>query len=120
MGGVSFLLVTIGVLLLLICLAGIALGAYMAMDPRSRGSGLLFAACWVSGAAGASGVIMRDSVTFLVGALCFLVAGATFGLTSGIRRTPSARGKDGPRGRAPEGSEKTTRENRSGYRRAAS
>ena len=116
----NFLLVAIGVLLLLICLAGIALGAYMAMDSRSRDSGLLFAACWVSGAAGASGIIMRDIVTFLVGALCFLIAGAAFGVTNGIRRAPSARSKDGPPGRAPEGSEKTTRENRSGYRRAAS
>lgn len=113
-------MVIIGIVLLLICLAGIGLGAYMAMDPRTRDSGILFAVWWVSGAAGASGVIMRDGVTFLVGALCFVVAGVAFVLAGGVRRAPSARGKGGPRGGAPEGSEKTTRENRSGYRRAAS
>ena len=116
----SFLLIAIGIALLLVCLAGIALGAYMAMDRRSRDSGALFAAWWVSGAAGASGVIMRDGVTFLVGALCFVVAGVAFAVAGGARRAPTTRGKGGPPGGAPEGSENTTRENRSGYRRAAS
>lgn len=112
----SYLLVAIGIVLSLVCLAGITLGIYMATDPRNRDSGRLFAIWWVSGLAGAAGVIMRDGVTFVIGLLCFLVAGAAFVLSGGTRRAPPVR----TRGEAPEGSEKTTRENRSGYRRAAS
>ena len=107
-------------MLLVISLAGVALGVYMATDERNREPGVLFAAWWVSGVAGAVGVVMRDGVTFLVGSLCFLVAGAVFVLAGGARRTPTVRSKGGPDGRIPDGSEKTTRENRSGYRRAAS
>lgn len=118
----SFVLAAIGVLLLLICLTGVVLGIYMATDERNREPGVLFALWWVSGAAGAAGIAMRDVVTFLVGTLCFLVAGAAFLMLGGIQRGPARRDKDGPRGPVPEGSEKTTRENRSGYRqrRAAS
>ena len=114
----SFLLVAIGIALLLACLAGIALGLYMSTEHNTRGAGRLFAAWWISGAAGASGVIMRDGVTFLIGLFCFLIAGAAFFLAGGVRRAPTERTRPGPP--PPEGSEKTTRENRSGYRRAAS
>ncbi len=112
----------IGVFLLLVCAAGVALGVYMASDARSREPGVLFALCWVSGAAGAAGVAMRDVVTFFVGLLCFLVAGGAFLLFGGIQRAPARRERRGPGGEPPPGSEKTTRENRSGYgqRRAAS
>ena len=34
---------------------------------------------------------MRDIVTFTVGLLCFLVAGAAFGLQGAARRKPVAR-----------------------------
>ena len=118
----SAILAIVGVLLLLICLAGVALGVYMASDERNREPGVLFSLWWVSGAAGAAGVAMRDVVTFLVGTLCFLVAGAAFLMLGGIQRG-SGRGEGGrPRGPVPEGSEKTTKENRSGHRqrRAAS
>ena len=123
MGGVSFLLVAIGVLLMLICLAGIVLGLYMSTEAKNRDAGLLFAAWWVSGAAGAAGVVMRDGVTFLVGLFCFLVAGAAFLFAGGVGRAPAMRRTGGaPGGAPPEGSEKTTKENRSGHRqrRAAS
>lgn len=118
----SILLAIVGVLLLLICLAGVALGIYMATDARTREPGVLFAFWWVSGSAGAAGIAMRDGVTFLVGALCFLVAGAAFLLFGGVQTAPNRRQDDGPRGPVPEGSEKTTKENRSSYRqrRAAS
>ncbi len=116
----SFVLTVIGVLLLLICLAGIALGLYMASEKKNREAGLLFAACWVSGAAGAAGVAMRDWVTFLVGMVCFLVAAAVFVLFGGVEGGSGKRERGKPTGRLPEGSEKTTRENRSGHRRAAS
>lgn len=113
-------MVTIGVLLLLVCLAGTVLGAYMALDKRSREPGIFFAAWWISGVAGAGGIVMRDGVTFLVGVLCFAVSGAAFVAGFGARRSPPAKGKVRPRGNVPEGSEKTTKENRSAYRRAAS
>jgi hypothetical protein len=118
---VSFVLTVIGVLLLLVCLAGIALGVYMASEAKTREAGVLFAICWVSGAAGAAGVAMRDWVTFVVGMVCFLVAGAVFVLFGGVGGGSGGREKGKPPGPpAPEGSEKTTKENRSGHRRAAS
>jgi hypothetical protein len=125
---VSFVLTVIGVALLLVCLTGVALGVYMASEHKTREPGLLFALCWVSGAAGAAGVAMRDGVTFLVGSACFLVAGAVFvlfgdaGARSGRRERshPPDGTPDGTPDGAPEGSEKTTRENRASQRRAAS
>lgn len=119
----SVLLTIVGVLLSLVCLTGVVLGIYMASDGRNREPGVLFALWWVSGAAGAAGVAMRDGVTFLVGALCFAVAGAAFLLFGGVQAGPARREEDGrSRGPVPEGSEKTTRENRTGQRqrRAAS
>ncbi len=116
----SFVLTVIGVLLLLICLAGIALGVYMATEEKNREAGVLFAICWVSGAAGAAGVAMRDWVTFLVGMICFLVAGAVFVLFGGVEGGSGKRERVKPPRYAPEGSEKTTRENKAGHKRAAS
>jgi hypothetical protein len=117
---VSIVLSVIGVLLLLVCLAGIALGLYMASENKNREAGLLFAVCWVPAAAGAAGVAMRDWVTFLVGMICFLVAAAVFVVFGGVEGGSGRRERGGPTGRVPEGSEKTTKENRSGHRRAAS
>lgn len=116
----NVVLIAIGIVLLIVCLVGIGLGVYMALDGRNREPGVLFALCWVSGAAGAFGVVMRDWVTFLIGALCFLVAGAVFVLFGGVRNTAGNRDRGGPSGRIPHASEKTTKENRSAYRRAAS
>ena len=116
----NFVLTVIGVVLLLICLAGVALGVYMATEDKTRESGVLFALCWVSGAAGAAGVAMRDGVTFLVGMVCFLVAGAVFLLFGDVKGGSGRRERGKSSGRVPEGSEKTTKENRSGHRRAAS
>ena len=86
----SFFLTAIGLLLLLVSLAGIGLGVFMAMDPKNRHAGRFFAVWWVPSAAAASGVLMRDVVSFVVGTLCFLVAGAAFTLQSGTRWKPSA------------------------------
>ena len=116
----SLVLTVIGVLLLLICLAGIALGVYMASEEKNRETGVLFAICWVSGAAGAAGVAMRDWVTFLVGMICFLVAGAVFVLFGSVEGGSGKRERVKPPQHAPEGSEKTTRENKAGHKRAAS
>jgi len=121
---VSFILTAIGLLLLVVALAGVALGIYMAVDPRTRQSGGLFAIWWVPGLAAASGVLMRDVVTFFVGIVCFVVAGAVIVLQDGTLRKAKDRDEDsvatGPGGRRL-ASEKTTRENRArGSGRAAS
>jgi len=112
----GFILTAIGTILLLISLAGVAFGAYMAADPKTRESGKLFAIWWVPAAAAAGGVFMRDVVTFTVGVLCFLVAGAVFTFEGGrVRRPTIERG-----GEKRDASENTTRENRVRDGRAAS
>jgi hypothetical protein len=114
----GFVLTAIGLLFLIVCLAGVALGLYMAADPKTRGGGWRFAVWWVPGVAAASGVLMRDVVTFTVGALCFLVAGAVFVLGGDrSRKPPAARKGDltgGPGRERPldTDSEKITNENR--------
>jgi hypothetical protein len=112
----GFMLTAIGTLLLLASLVGVAFGAYMAADPKTRESGKLFAVWWVPAAAAAGGVFMRDVVTFTVGVLCFLVAGAVFTFEGGtVQRPTLKRGGD-----QRDASEKTTRENRTRDDRAAS
>ena len=91
----------------------------MAVDPNTRESGKLFAIWWVPLAAAAGGVFMRDVVTFAVGGLCFLAAGAGCTFESGrTRRTRTPAVKRTAEKR--EDSEKTTRENRATYKREAS
>jgi hypothetical protein len=111
---VSFILTAIGLLLFVIALAGIGLGIFMAVEPKTRASGKHFAIWWVSGLAAASGVLMRDVVTFTVGLICFLIAGAVMVFEDSRPRKSQVRGK-GVLARGPEGdrrldSEKTTRE----------
>jgi hypothetical protein len=113
---VSFILTAIGLLLLVVALAGIGLGIYMAVEPKTRASGKLFAIWWVPGLAAASGVLMRDVVTFTVGLICFLIAGAVMVFEDSRLRKSQVRGKGGL-ARGPEGnrrldSEKTPRENK--------
>jgi hypothetical protein len=113
---VSFILTAIGLLLLVVALAGIALGIYMAVEPKTRASGKLFAIWWVPGVAAASGVLMRDVVTFAVGIVCFIVAGAVIVLEDRSPRKMHVREKSDP-ARGPGGnwsldSERTTKENR--------
>ncbi len=96
----GFLLTLLGILLLLLALAGIAFGVYMTTNPNTKELGLLFALWWVPAAASASGILMRDLVTFVVGLGCFLVAGVVF-LTMGVlmrgrRKSRGPRGKEGP------------------------
>ena len=108
----------------MISLAAIGLGLFMATDPKTREPGRYFALWWVPAAAAATGVIMRDGVTFLVGLLCFLVAGAVFAF-EGRRSGPASRRGDPPGKAKPGGtfidatgaSERTTRENTAGRRR---
>ena len=106
----------IGLLLLVVALAGIGLGIYMAVEPKTRASGKLFAIWWVPGVAAASGVLMRDVVTFTVGLVCFLIAGVMMVLEDSRPRKSQVTGK-GELARGPEGDrrldyEKTSEENR--------
>ena len=112
----GFILTAFGTLLLLASLAGVAFGVYMAVDPTTRESGKLFAIWWVPLAAAAGGVFMRDVVTFAVGVLCFLVAGAVFTFEGARVQGPAVKRV----GQKRDSSEKTTRENRARGDRAAS
>ena len=88
----------------------------MAVEPKTRASGKLFAIWWVPGLAAASGVLMRDVVTFTVGSICFLIAGAVMVFEDSRPRKSQVRGKGaltgGPEGDGRLDSEKITRENR--------
>lgn len=122
----SAILTAVGLLLLLVSLAGIFFGVYMAIDPRTRGQGVLFAVWWIPGLAATSGVLMRDVVTFAVGLFCLLVAGVALAFEGGRQSKPPARRKNDSSGGTSgggegQGSEKTTKENRSGrFGKAAS
>ena len=111
----SLILTVIGLLLLVGAIAGIALGIFMALDPKTRGSGKLFAIWWVPALAAASGVLMRDVVTFAVGTFCFLVAGAVIVLEDSRPSKSQVREKRDPARAQGEAihldSEKPTREN---------
>ena len=112
----GFIVTAIGLLLLVVALAGIGLGIYMAVEPKTRASGKLFAIWWVPGVAAASGVLMRDIVTFTFGVICFLIAGAMMVFEdSRLRKAPAREWFDlagGPVGDRQPDSEKTTRENK--------
>jgi hypothetical protein len=77
---VGILLVLVGALLLLLSLAGVVFGLFMALDQRTRESGLFFALWWIPAVAAAGGVLMRDLATFAIGVFCFAVAGAAYAL----------------------------------------
>jgi hypothetical protein len=113
---VGFILTVIGTLLLLVSLTGVAFGAFMAVDPKTRASGKLFAVWWVPVAAAAGGVLMRDVVTFTVGVLCFLVAGAVFTFEDGRTRPPAIERTNAKR----EASRKTGKQNSATDDKAAS
>jgi hypothetical protein len=121
----GLVLTAIGFLLLVVALAGVGLGIYMAVEPKTRASGKLFAIWWVPGVAAASGILMRDIVTFTVGVICFLFAGAMMVFEDSRPRKSQVRGKDdlarGSEGDKHLDSENTTRENKvRNTRRAAS
>jgi hypothetical protein len=97
----------------------------MAADWKTHEGGWQFAVWWVPGVAAASGVLMRDVVTFMVGTLCFLVAGLVFVLGGNRTRKPPA-GRKGDLTGGPDeprllDAERTTKDNRTrDSRRAAS
>jgi hypothetical protein len=99
----TLLLVVIGLLLLLLSLAVFAFGVYMALDGRHRERGIFLAVWWIPAVAASIGILMRDSVTFTVGVLCFVVAGTALVLDlRGTRRPARQRlGRQRPPGQEP-------------------
>ena len=103
----TLLLVVIGLLLLLLSLAVVAFGIYTALDERHRERGIFLAVWWVPAVAASIGILMRDSVTFTVGVLCFLVAGTALVLDLRGTRKPARQrpARQKPTGQEPVGQE---------------
>ena len=53
---------------------------FMAFDERNREQGVFFAIWLVPAVAASLGIVLRDWVTFTIGALCFIIAGAALAL----------------------------------------
>jgi len=103
----TLLLVVIGLLLLLLSLAVVAFGVYMALDERHRERGIFLAVWWVPAVAASIGILTRDSVTFTVGVLCFVVAGTALVLDLRGTRKPARQrpARPKPTGQEPVGQE---------------
>jgi hypothetical protein len=103
----TLLLMVIGLLLLLLSLAVAAFGVYMALDERHRERGIFLAVWWVPAVAASIGILMRDSVTFTVGVLCFVVAGTALVLDLRGTRKPARQRpvRQKPTGQEPAGQE---------------
>ncbi len=115
----SFLLTILGYFMLAVSLAGVAFGVFMAMNSKTRDTGKYFALWWVPGAAAASGIVMRDIVTFTVGFACFCVAGLVFAFEA--RRAGGMKRSSVKKKRAGRESEQAAAENeKRNYRRRAS
>ena len=108
----TLLLVVIGLLLLLLSLAVFAFGVYMALDERHRERGIFLAVWWIPAVAASIGILMRDSVTFTVGVLCFVVAGTALVLDLRGTRRPARQRLDRqrPAGQRPAEPEPTSQE----------
>jgi hypothetical protein len=105
----TLLLMVIGLLLLLLSLGVVAFGVYMALDERHRERGIFLAVWWVPAVAASIGILMRDSVTFTVGVLCFVVAGTALVLDLRGTRKPARQRpvRQKPTGQEPAGQEPT-------------
>ncbi|MDP9454575.1 MAG: hypothetical protein CYG60_21435 [Actinobacteria bacterium] len=82
----------VGIVVALVSLIGLALGLFMAADRRTREPGVLFSLWWTPALAAAAGIFMRDPVTFFIGLICFVVAGAALYFERQFtRKVPSVR-----------------------------
>jgi hypothetical protein len=84
----------------------------MALDERHRERGIFLAVWWIPAVAASIGILMRDSVTFTVGVLCFVVAGTALvldlrGTRRPVRQRPAGRS---PAGQSPAEPEPTSQE----------
>lgn len=116
----GFLLTLLGILFLLLALAGIGFGVYMTTNPNTSELGWLFALWWVPAAASASGILMRDLVTFVIGLGCFFIAGIVF-LATGVlmRGRRKSRVSNGKERSGPESGLEKTVDNKSRNRPAS-
>lgn len=87
--------------MLLLSLAGVAVGMYIALDSRTRERGVFFAIWWITAVAAAAGVLMEDQVTFTVGAFCFVAAGVSLALDQRGSRGPDRGNKTGSKESVP-------------------
>ena len=94
----TLLLVGVGLLLLLLSLAGVAFGVYMTLDERTREQGRFFAIWWIPAVAASLGVLMRDLVAFTIGVVCFVVAGVALVLERRSSRRPDRSNRTSPAG----------------------
>ncbi|CAN5180762.1 hypothetical protein BH18ACT10_BH18ACT10_10750 [soil metagenome] len=100
------LLTILGVLLLVPSVAGAVFGVFMALDSKMRRAGLLFVLWWVPGIVASFGILIRDPATFVMGLVCFVVAGLALLLEERWANKPVSRR------RAPTAdSQRTTRQN---------
>ncbi len=81
---------------------------FMAFDERNREQGVFFAIWLVPAVAASLGIVLRDWVTFTIGALCFIIAGAALALErygskeqSRSRRTSPASANAGAKKKRP-------------------
>jgi len=103
---VKVLLTILGVLLLVPSVAGAVFGVFMALDSKMRRAGLLFVLWWVPGIVASFGILIRDPATFVMGLVCFVVAGLALLLEERWANKPVSRR------RAPTAdSQRTTRQN---------
>jgi hypothetical protein len=103
----TLLLVVIGLVLLLLSLAVVTFGTYMAFDERHREPGVFLAIWWIPAVAASMGILMRDLVTLTVGVFCFVVAGVALVLDlRGTRKLTKQR----PASRRPPGREPARQE----------
>jgi len=104
---VKVLLTILGVLLLVPSVAGAVFGVFMALDSKVRRAGLLFVLWWVPGIVASFGILIRDPATFVMGLVCFVVAGLALLLEERWANKPVSRR------RAPTAdSQRTTRQNK--------
>lgn len=94
----------------------------MSTHPQTRESGRLFALLWVPAVAAAVGVLLGDLVTFVVGAVCFVVAGIVLYVSGRISAAgkPTARHTTSENRRNPTPPSTAKDTSRKRYRRAAS
>jgi predicted membrane channel-forming protein YqfA (hemolysin III family) len=96
----ELLFVIAGIAGLLVSVAGISLGGYLATNRQMRWPGLLFVLLWVPVGVAAAGLLAADPVMAVVGGVCFAVAAVAYGMD--YREKKSGRVRRSPKEERPE------------------